>query len=191
MPRNVVVIDHHDSFTYNLVHYLEELGARCTVVSSDLTSVRDVAERNPDGILLSPGPGGPSESAVTLELIRSFAGRCPILGVCLGHQAIGLGFGARVRRARAPVHGRSAPVHHGGTGLFRGIPSPFPAARYHSLALDGPSLPDILVATAWAEDGELMAIRHRSLPVEGVQFHPESILSEYGKVLLGNWLSTP
>lgn len=189
MRPRLIVIDNYDSFTWNLVQYFEELGAQCTVVLNDRVQASDLHALTPQGVVLSPGPGTPDDAGVTLAAIAALSGRHPILGICLGLQAIGQHFGANVRRARAPVHGRATPVTHGGDALFRGIPSPFAAARYHSLALDPASLPDCLVATALAQDGELMAIRHRFLPIHGVQFHPESILSEHGKLLMRNWLS--
>lgn len=190
MRQHLVVIDNYDSFTWNLVQCFEELGARCSVVLNDRIQVRDLSAMQPLGVVLSPGPGAPGDAGVTLEVIAALAGRCPLLGVCLGFQAIGEHFGARVRRARAPVHGRASAITHHGDPLFAGIPSPFTAARYHSLALDPVSLPNCLLATALADDGELMAFRHRHFPIHGVQFHPESILSEHGEVIMQNWLST-
>jgi anthranilate synthase/aminodeoxychorismate synthase-like glutamine amidotransferase len=185
--RRIVVIDNYDSFTYNLVQYLGELGARVDVCCN--AAPLDAIERlEPDGILLSPGPGSPDEAGITLDAIRHFSGRVPLLGVCLGHQAIAQCFGARVVRAPRLMHGRTSPIEHGGGGLFRGLPSPFRATRYHSLIVAGDTLGPWLERTAWTEEGEVMAIRHRRLAVEGVQFHPESFLSEHGHTLLSNFL---
>jgi anthranilate synthase/aminodeoxychorismate synthase-like glutamine amidotransferase len=184
------VIDNYDSFTYNLVQYLEALGATCEVLLNDRTSATDVRRAMPRGVVVSPGPGSPDEAGVTLAVIEGVCGAVPVLGVCLGHQAIGQHFGARVRRAAEPVHGKSSPIEHAGTGLFRGLPSPFVAARYHSLVIDEDTLPACLEVTARTPGGELMAMRHRSLPIDGVQFHPESVLSEQGHALLSNWLET-
>ena len=190
VPKRLAVVDNHDSFTYNLVQYLEELGARCEVLKSDLTTPMDVARSMPHGVVISPGPGRPDAAGVTVPVVRAFAGRVPLLGVCLGHQAIGFAFGATVRRARSPVHGRASPIEHAGTGLYEGIPSPFLGARYHSLVLEETSLPASFEVTARASSGEVMGIRHRDFPLEGVQFHPESILTEHGKALLSNWLKS-
>lgn len=187
---HIVVIDNHDSFTWNLVQYLEGLGARCTVVLNDAVRALDLHALEPRGVVLSPGPGAPSDAGVTLEAIETLAGRCPLLGICLGFQAIAQHFGAEVRRACTPVHGRTSAITHDGDALFDRIPSPFRAARYHSLAVDTATLPEALVPTAFSDDGELMALRHRHLSIRGVQFHPESILSEHGMVLMRNWLST-
>jgi anthranilate synthase/aminodeoxychorismate synthase-like glutamine amidotransferase len=190
VPPSVVIIDNYDSFTYNLVQYLRELGADCDVRLNDRTTTRAVEERRPDGVVLSPGPGAPSEAGITLSVLRAVEGKVPVLGVCLGHQAIGERYGAKVRRGPQPVHGKASPIVHDGTGLFRSLPSPFAGARYHSLVVDESTLPDCLVVTARTSTGELMAMRHRDLPVDGVQFHPESILTEHGKTLLGTWLRT-
>jgi para-aminobenzoate synthetase component 2 len=189
-PVRLVVIDNYDSFTYNLVQYFEELGATCDVRLNDATSIEDVARALPHGVVLSPGPGAPADAGICLALLAALRGKVPVLGVCLGLQVIGQHFGARVRRASAPVHGRAWPVEHTGSGVLRGLPSPFLAARYHSLVLDPDTLPAVLEATARAPEGDVMAVRHRSLPIEGVQFHPESVLSQHGKTLLGNWLET-
>jgi anthranilate synthase component 2 len=187
-PLRLVVIDNYDSFTYNLVQYFEELGAVCDVHLNDRTTAAQVEAAMPHGVVLSPGPGGPDDAGVTLSIVARLAGLVPLLGVCLGHQALGQHFGATVRRAKYPVHGRSSPILHDGTGLFQGLPSPFLGARYHSLALDEATLPGHLMPTARTADGELMGIRHSGLSVEGIQFHPESILSDHGKALLDNWL---
>jgi anthranilate synthase/aminodeoxychorismate synthase-like glutamine amidotransferase len=188
--KRVVVIDNYDSFTYNLVQYLEELGAVCDVRLNDSTTAADVDAAMPRGVVLSPGPGRPEDAGVTLPVVEALAGKIPLLGVCLGHQAIGLHFGGEVRPARQPVHGRAWPVEHVGTGIFRSLPSPFAGARYHSLVVEESTLPALLEVTARTPEGEIMGFRHRSLPIEGVQFHPESILSEHGKALLGAWLES-
>ncbi len=187
-PR-LLVLDNYDSFTFNLVQYLGELGAEVEVFRNDRIDVEGIRRRRPDAVVVSPGPCTPDEAGVTLAAIRALAGRIPILGVCLGHQAIGQAFGGRVVRNRRIVHGKSSPIHHRGRGLYQGLPSPFPAGRYHSLVVERRSLPRCLAVTAWTREGEIMGLRHRRLPVEGVQFHPESILTERGKALLANWLS--
>jgi len=185
-PR-IVVIDNHDSFTYNLVQYLGELGARVHVCTNSVPL--DAIERlEPNGILLSPGPGLPDQAGITLDAVRHFSGQVPLLGVCLGHQAIAQCFGARVVRAARLMHGRTSLIQHTGDGLFRGLPSPFRATRYHSWIVDGDTLGPWLERTAWTEHGELMGIRHCSLAIAGIQFHPESFLSEHGHTLLGNFL---
>ncbi len=186
-PR-LVLVDNYDSFTFNLVQYLGELGADVEVFRNDAIDVAGIRARRPEGLVLSPGPCTPDEAGVTLDAVRALAGELPILGVCLGHQAIGQAFGGRVVRNRAIVHGKASPVRHRGTGLYAGLPSPFEAGRYHSLVVERRSLPAALVVTSWTEEGEIMGLRHRALDVEGVQFHPESILTGEGKRLLGNWL---
>lgn len=185
----IVLIDNYDSFTFNLVHYLGDLGAQCDVVRNDAASPADILARAPEAIVLSPGPCTPAEAGICLELIETAAGRVPILGVCLGHQAIGQAFGGRVIRARAPMHGKVSPVTHAGSDVFAGLPSPFAATRYHSLIVEQDTLPDTLEATAWTADGTIMGLRHRTLPIFGVQFHPESIASEHGHALLANFLA--
>jgi anthranilate synthase/aminodeoxychorismate synthase-like glutamine amidotransferase len=185
---SVVVVDNYDSFTFNLVQYLETLGARCDVRLNDRTTADEVAESNPDGIVLSPGPGTPDDAGVTLDVIARLAGRVPILGVCLGHQSIGQAFGGKVVRAGRLMHGKTSPILHDGRTVYGGLPSPFPATRYHSLVVEEASLPDCLEVTAKTPEGELMGLRHKTLPVEGVQFHPESILTEHGMKLINNWL---
>jgi anthranilate synthase/aminodeoxychorismate synthase-like glutamine amidotransferase len=185
---SVVVVDNYDSFTYNLVQYIETLGARCDVRLNDRTTAEAVAESNPDGIVLSPGPGTPDDAGVTLDVIARLAGRVPILGVCLGHQSIGQAFGGRVVRAGRLMHGKTSAILHDGRTVYSGLPSPFPATRYHSLVVEEASLPGCLEVTARTPEGELMGIRHQTLPVEGVQFHPESILTEHGMKLIRNWL---
>ncbi|HEX4336124.1 MAG TPA: aminodeoxychorismate/anthranilate synthase component II [Polyangiaceae bacterium] len=190
MPPHVVVIDNYDSFTYNLVQYLRELGAECDVRLNDATTAAAVASDAPDGVLLSPGPGTPTSAGVTLDVLAAVERTVPVLGICLGHQAIGTHYGATVRRGKRPMHGVASPIVHDGSGLFRGLPSPFAGARYHSLVVDERTLPDCLVPTARTNDGELMGMRHRDYPIHGLQFHPESVLSECGKALLGAWLET-
>ena len=185
----VLMVDNYDSFTYNLVQYLGELGEEVKVVRNDELTVEEIASLRPARIVLSPGPCTPNEAGVSLELIRRMAGEVPILGVCLGHQAIGQAFGGRVVHAQTLMHGKTSPIHHNGEGVFKGLPSPYTATRYHSLAIERDSCPDELEVTAWTDDGEIMGVRHRSLPVEGVQFHPESILTQHGHALLRNFLS--
>ncbi|MCA3719552.1 aminodeoxychorismate/anthranilate synthase component II [Phenylobacterium sp.] len=184
----ILVIDNYDSFTYNLVHYLNELGAETRVQrNDDLTAAEAIALR-PDAVLLSPGPCSPDEAGICLELLRKAPDTLPILGVCLGHQSIGQAFGGRVVRAKALMHGKTSAIRHTGKGVFADLPNPFTATRYHSLAVEQASLPDALEVTAWTDDGEIMGLQHRTRPVHGVQFHPESIATEGGHKLLGNFL---
>jgi anthranilate synthase component 2 len=185
----LLVIDNYDSFTYNLVQYLGELGADVRVVRNDAATVEEIAAMRPGRIVISPGPCTPNEAGVSLAVIERLGSRVPILGVCLGHQAIGQAYGGRVVHAKALMHGKTAPVRHSGRGVFGGLPSPFTATRYHSLAVERESLPGVLEVTAWTEDGEIMGLAHREYPVAGVQFHPESILTEHGHALLGNFLT--
>ena len=185
----VLVLDNYDSFTWNLVQYLGELGATSDVVKNDELTVDAIAARAPDGLLISPGPCTPNEAGVSLEAIRALAGKIPILGVCLGHQAIGQAFGGKVVRAQRLMHGKTSPILHDGAGVFARLPSPFEATRYHSLLVERASLPDCLTITAWTAEGEVMGLRHKELDVEGVQFHPESVLTLEGKSLLGNWVT--
>jgi anthranilate synthase component 2 len=184
----LLMIDNYDSFTYNLVQYLGELGADVKVVRNDEVTVDEVQAMRPDRIVLSPGPCTPNEAGISLGVIERLGGRVPILGVCLGHQAIGQAYGGRVVHAKALMHGKTSPVRHTGRGVFGGLPSPFTATRYHSLAVERESLPDALEITAWTDDGEIMGLVHRALRVEGVQFHPESVLTEHGHALLRNFL---
>jgi anthranilate synthase component 2 len=186
-PR-LLLVDNYDSFTFNLVQYLGELGADVEVFRNDAIDVAGIRARRPDGLVLSPGPCTPDQAGVTLAAIRALSGDLPVLGVCLGHQAIGQAFGGRVVRNLRIVHGKASPVHHRGDGIYAGLPSPFPAGRYHSLVVERETLPPALRVTSWTEEGEIMGLRHEALDVEGVQFHPESILTEPGKALLGNWL---
>jgi anthranilate synthase component 2 len=185
----ILVIDNYDSFTFNLVHFLGDVGAHCEVFRNDAISVEAALARVPEAIVLSPGPCTPDDAGICLDLITAAAGKVPILGVCLGHQAVGQAFGARVVRAPAPMHGKVSRIFHSGTDILAGVPSPFSATRYHSLIVDRATLPETLVATAWTEDGLLMGLRHRGLPVFGVQFHPESIASEAGHEILANFLA--
>ncbi len=187
-PR-LLLVDNYDSFAFNLVQYLGELGAAVEVHRNDQIDVAGIEVRRPDALVLSPGPCTPNEAGVTVPAIRALAGEIPILGVCLGHQAIGQAYGARVVRNRTIVHGKASPVRHRGRGLYAGLRSPFAAGRYHSLVVDRASLPRCLRVTAWTDAGEIMGLRHRTLDVEGVQFHPVSILTDGGKILLGNWLA--
>ncbi|HMN65755.1 MAG TPA: aminodeoxychorismate/anthranilate synthase component II, partial [Burkholderiaceae bacterium] len=180
--------DNYDSFTWNLVQYFGELGQDVRTVRNDAIGLDEVAALAPARIVISPGPCTPNEAGISLSLIHRFAGRIPILGVCLGHQAIGAAFGGQVVRAKQVMHGKTSPIHHTGIGVFRGLPDPFTAIRYHSLAVERETLPDCLEVTAWTDDGEIMGLRHRELRVEGVQFHPESILTEHGHALLRNFL---
>ena len=187
MPR-VVVIDNYDSFVYNLVQYLGELGAEPLAYRPDETSVDAIDAMRPDAIVISPGPGRPEDAKLSNAVIERFAGRTPILGVCLGHQCIGYVYGADVVRAPAVVHGKTSSISHGGQGVFAGLRNPFEATRYHSLLVDRTSMPDVLEVTAETADGLVMGLRHRDFAVEGVQFHPESILTEDGHALLSNFL---
>ena len=184
----LLMIDNYDSFTYNLVQYLGELGADVRVVRNDAIGLDEVAALAPEKIVISPGPCTPTEAGISVPLIQRFAGEIPILGVCLGHQSIGQAFGGTIVRARRVMHGKLSPVTHDGDGVFAGLPSPFQATRYHSLAIDAANLPAALAVTATTDDGEIMGVRHRELPVFGVQFHPEAILTEHGKRLLANFL---
>ena len=184
----ILVIDNYDSFTYNLVQYLGELGATSDVVRNDAISVDDVGRRGAEAIVISPGPCTPAEAGISVDTILRYAGRLPILGVCLGHQSIGAAFGGRVIHAKTLMHGKTSQISHGGSDIFAGLPSPFEATRYHSLAVAREGLPASLVVTAETEDGEIMGLRHAELPVYGVQFHPESILTVQGKALLANFL---
>ena len=185
----LLLIDNYDSFTWNLVHYLGELGAEVKVMRNDALEVQEALALQPQAIVLSPGPCDPAQAGICLPLTRAAAAAgVPLLGVCLGHQTIGEAFGGRVVRCHEIVHGKMGTIHHAGQGVFRGLPSPFQATRYHSLIVERESLPDCLEITAWLEDGTIMGLRHRTLPIEGVQFHPESIASEHGHQLLRNFL---
>jgi anthranilate synthase component 2 len=184
----ILVIDNYDSFTYNLVHYLNELGAETVVHRNDALSVQEALGLHPEAVLLSPGPCAPDQAGICLPLLRGAPEDLAILGVCLGHQAIGQAYGGDVVRAKSIMHGKTSQIHHADKGLFKGLPNPFTATRYHSLAVDRATLPDDLEVTAWTEDGEIMGFQHRTRPVFGVQFHPESIATEGGHQLLDNFL---
>jgi anthranilate synthase/aminodeoxychorismate synthase-like glutamine amidotransferase len=188
-PR-VLVVDNYDSFTFNLVQYLTALGAACVVKPNDAVEPDQALARELDGVLISPGPGTPQQAGRSLELIRALAGSVPLLGVCLGHQALAEAFGARVERAPRPVHGKTSPIRHTGRGVFRNLPCPFEATRYHSLLVAREGLPPTLEVTAETSDGAIMGLMHREMPLEGVQFHPESILTEHGAQLVQNWLTS-
>ncbi len=185
----ILLIDNYDSFTFNLFHLLGEVGAHSEVRRNDALTVDEALDMAPEAIVLSPGPCTPDEAGICLPLIAAAAGRVPVLGVCLGHQAIGQAFGGTVQRAPTPMHGKIGRVEHAGTDIFAGLPSPFEAARYHSLIVERASLPPELEATAWTEDGLVMGLRHRALPLFGVQFHPESIASEHGRDIVANFLA--
>ncbi len=185
----ILLIDNYDSFTFNLVHFLGDVGGRCEVVRNDKLTVEDALARDPEAIVLSPGPCTPNEAGICLDLIAAAAGRVPILGVCLGHQAIGQAFGGDVVRAPLPMHGKLSAISHDGSFILDGVPSPFSATRYHSLIVARDTLPDALIPTAWTDDGLIMAMHHRDLPIHGVQFHPESIASEHGHRILANFLA--
>ncbi|GAA4407533.1 anthranilate synthase component II [Quisquiliibacterium transsilvanicum] len=184
----LLMIDNYDSFTFNLVQYLGELGADVHTVRNDEITLDEIESMAPERIVISPGPCTPNEAGISVPLLKHFAGRLPILGVCLGHQSIGAAFGGKVVRAREVMHGKTSPCEHTGVGVFRGLPNPFTITRYHSLAIERASLPDCLEITAWTADGEIMGVRHREHAIEGVQFHPESILTEHGHALLKNFL---
>jgi len=185
----IVMIDNYDSFTYNLVQYLGELGQEVRVFRNDRITVDEIAKLEPERIVISPGPCTPAEAGISKDVIARFAGQVPLLGVCLGHQAIGEVFGGRVIRAPRLMHGKTSPIHHDGRGVFVGLPNPFEATRYHSLIVEKETLPGVLELTAWTEEGEVMGVRHREYRVEGVQFHPESILTRAGHDLLRNFLA--
>jgi anthranilate synthase/aminodeoxychorismate synthase-like glutamine amidotransferase len=189
MRRMILLIDNYDSFTFNLYHFLGEVGAECDVWRNDKLSVEDALAMRPEAIVLSPGPCTPNEAGICLDLIAAAAGKVPLFGVCLGHQAIGQAFGGTVIRAPEPMHGKVSRISHAGTDILEGLPTPFSATRYHSLVVEAGTLPEALVPTAWTEDGLVMAMHHRTLPVFGVQFHPESIASEHGHRILANFLA--
>lgn len=191
----VLMIDNYDSFTYNLVQYLAELGADVETIRNDAITVGDLESRKgtdrPDRIVISPGPCSPAEAGISVELIQKFCGKIPILGVCLGHQAIGAAFGGKIIRAKTLMHGKTSVIEHTGKGVFQDLPSPFTVIRYHSLAIDRETLPPELTITAWTADGEIMGVQHKTMALHGVQFHPESILSEHGHAMLKNFLDRP
>jgi anthranilate synthase component 2 len=184
----LLMIDNYDSFTYNIVQYFGELGEDVRTVRNDEITLNDIDVLKPDRICISPGPKSPVDAGISVDVLQQFAGKLPILGVCLGHQAIGAAFGGKVVRAREVMHGKTSRIAHTGEGVFKGLPSPFTVIRYHSLAIERASLPDCLEVTAWTDDGEIMGVRHKQFDIEGVQFHPESILSEHGHALFKNFL---
>ena len=185
----LLMIDNYDSFTYNLVQYFGELGEDVRTFRNDEITLEQIAALKPDRICISPGPCSPNEAGISVPLLKEFAGKLPILGVCLGHQSIGAAFDGKVIRAKQVMHGKTSVIHHTGVGVFKDLPSPYTVIRYHSLAIERASLPDCLEVTAWTDDGEIMGVRHKDFAIEGVQFHPESILSEHGHALLKNFLT--
>ncbi|GAB2886366.1 aminodeoxychorismate/anthranilate synthase component II [Microvirgula curvata] len=186
----LLMIDNYDSFTFNLVQYFGELGQEVEVHRNDEISLDEIAAKKPQFLVVSPGPCSPSEAGISVAAIQRFAGEIPIMGVCLGHQSIGQAYGGRVVHAQTLMHGKTSPVHHHDVGMFRGLPNPVTCTRYHSLVIERDTLPDCLEITAWTDDGEIMGVRHKTLPIEGVQFHPESILTEHGHAMLRNFLET-
>jgi anthranilate synthase component 2 len=184
----LLMIDNYDSFTYNIVQYFGELGEDVRTVRNDEISLEEIADIKPDRICISPGPKSPKDAGVSVDVLKEFKGKLPILGVCLGHQAIGEAFGGKIIRAKQVMHGKTSKIAHTGEGVFTGLPSPFTVIRYHSLAIERASLPSCLEVTAWTDDGEIMGVRHKEFDIEGVQFHPESILSEHGHAMLKNFL---
>jgi para-aminobenzoate synthetase component II len=183
------MIDNYDSFTFNLVQYLGELGEELVVKRNDQITLKEIEELNPEFLMISPGPCSPNEAGISLEAIMHFAGKMPIFGVCLGHQSIGQAFGGKVIRAERLMHGKTSEIHHDGKTIFKQLDNPFTATRYHSLIVEKETLPDCFEVSAWTEEGEIMAIRHKTLPIEGVQFHPESIMTSFGKEMLQNFIS--
>lgn len=186
----LLMIDNYDSFTYNLVQYFGELGQTVEVHRNDEITLEEIEAKAPKYLVVSPGPCFPNEAGISVPAIKHFAGKLPILGVCLGHQSIGEAFGGKIVHARQLMHGKTSPIHHHNVGVFRDLPSPFTATRYHSLVIERDSCPDCLDITAWTDDGEIMGVRHKTLPIEGVQFHPEAILTEHGHKMLDNFLKT-
>ncbi len=186
----LLMIDNYDSFTYNLVQYLGELGQDVQVYRNDEIDLAAVKSLNPRHIVISPGPCTPNEAGISVPLIHAFAGKIPLLGVCLGHQSIGQAFGGNIIKAKTLMHGKTSQIHHTNSGVFSDLPNPFTATRYHSLVIERATVPDCLEITAWTEDGEIMGVRHKTLPIEGVQFHPESVLTEHGHALLNNFLKS-
>ncbi|HLG22274.1 MAG TPA: aminodeoxychorismate/anthranilate synthase component II [Candidatus Manganitrophaceae bacterium] len=184
----LLVIDNYDSFTYNLVQYLGELGAEMSVYRNDRITLQEIEKLRPERIVISPGPGAPKEAGISVEVVRTFGPRIPVLGVCLGHQAIGEAFGGEVVRAPRLMHGKTSMIEHDGRSIYHRLPNPFEATRYHSLIIRRESMPDVLEISAWTKEGEVMGVRHKTFPIEGVQFHPESILTRVGKELLKNFL---
>ncbi len=187
----LLMIDNYDSFTYNLVQYFGELGEEVRTLRNDEITLQEIADMQPERICISPGPKSPEDAGVSVAVLSHFAGKIPMLGVCLGHQSIATAFGGTVIRAKQVMHGKTSLIHHTGVGVFHGLPSPFSVIRYHSLAIERSSLPDCLEITAWTDDGEIMGVRHKEFDIQGVQFHPESILSEHGHALLKNFIQAP
>jgi len=185
----ILVIDNYDSFTYNLVQYLGELGAQLKVFRNDKITIKEIRDLRPEKILISPGPGYPKDAGISIQVIKEFSGKVPILGVCLGHQAIGEAFGGKIVQAKRLLHGKTSMIHHDGKTIFKALPNPFEATRYHSLIIERSSLPECLEISAWTKENEIMGVRHKEFKVEGIQFHPESILTKEGKNLLKNFLS--
>jgi anthranilate synthase/aminodeoxychorismate synthase-like glutamine amidotransferase len=188
IPNMILMIDNYDSFTYNLVHYLGELGEKVLVFRNDKIKLEDVGKLNPDMVVVSPGPCTPREAGISVDLIKEFSGRIPILGVCLGHQSIGYAFGGKIVRAKRLLHGKTSMIYHDGKEVYEGLPNPFEATRYHSLLVEKESLPEELEITSWTDEEEIMGVRHKEYLIEGVQFHPESILTKNGKDLLRNFI---
>ena len=184
----LLLIDNYDSFTYNLFQYLSELGEEVVVVRNDKTTLEEIEAMEPQRIVISPGPSIPQRAGISNEVIKYFSPKLPVLGVCLGHQCIGYSYGATIRRAKEIMHGKSSPIHHNNQGVLAGLPNPFPAIRYHSLVVEREGLPDCLEVTAWTDNGTIMGLRHRQYPLEGIQFHPESFMTEVGKDVLKNFL---
>jgi anthranilate synthase component II len=184
----LLMVDNYDSFTYNLVQYFGELGEDVRVFRNDAITLKEIAAMAPDRLVISPGPCSPKEAGISVAAIQEFAGKIPILGVCLGHQSIGYAFGGEIVHAQKPMHGKLSPVQHTGVGVFSGLPNPFTATRYHSLAIRRATIPDCLDITAWTDDGEIMGVRHKELAVQGVQFHPESVMTERGHAMLKNFI---
>ncbi len=189
LEKMLLMIDNYDSFTYNLVQYFSELGEKVAVYRNDEITLETISQLQPERIVISPGPCTPTEAGISLSVIDQFSDDIPVLGVCLGHQSIGQAFGGKIVHAKQLMHGKTSPIFHHDTGVFKGLPNPFIATRYHSLVIDRSTLPDCLEVTAWTEDGEIMGVRHKTRAIEGVQFHPESILSEHGHQLLKNFLT--
>ncbi len=185
----IIVIDNYDSFTYNLVHYIAELGEKVDVYRNDRITVEQIEKLNPQSIVISPGPCTPKEAGISVEVVNRFAGKVPILGVCLGHQSIAYAFGGKIVQAERLLHGKTSPIFHDGKGIFNEIPSPFEATRYHSLIVDRDTLDERFEVSAWTEEGEIMGIRHKDYLLEGIQFHPESVLTAYGKHILANFIN--
>ena len=190
MKKKILMIDNYDSFTYNLVHYIEEFGSKVTIKRNDEITIKNIIKINPDLIFISPGPCTPTEAGISVDLIKDISGEIPILGVCLGHQSIGYAFGAKIIKAKKLLHGKTSDIYHNNKGIYKGVPNPFKATRYHSLVIDKKTLPNSFGITSKTKDGIIMGIKHKSLDIEGVQFHPESILTTHGKKIIKNILKT-